>query len=40
MLDFDVSIVWDRIKDPRPDADAVTPEQDDLRLIVGVSFDF
>jgi len=39
-LDFDISVVWDRIRDPRPDSDDVVPEQDDLRLIVGLALDF
>jgi putative salt-induced outer membrane protein YdiY len=40
LLDFDISWVWDRIQNPRPDSDGVVPKQDDLRLIVSVEFDF
>jgi hypothetical protein len=40
LLDFDITIVWDRIQDPRPDSDNVLPEQDDFRLTFGLGFDF
>jgi putative salt-induced outer membrane protein YdiY len=40
LLDFDVSLVWDRVQRPRADADGIVPEQDDWRLIVGLGFDF
>ena len=40
LIDFDVTFVWDRIQDPRPDADGVLPEQDDYRLIVALGFEF
>jgi len=39
-LDLDLSLVWDRIQKPRPDADGVVPKQDDYRFIVGVGYDF
>ena len=37
-IDFDVSFVWDYIKDPRPDSLDITPEQSDVRLTVGLTF--
>ena len=40
LIDFDVSWIWDRIQDPRPDSDGVIPEQDDFRTTVGLTFDF
>ena len=39
-LDFDLSLVWDRINKPRANADGSLPEQDDYRLIVGLGYDF
>ena len=38
-LDFDVSIVWDRIKAPVADENDVTPEQDDFRFLIGLGYD-
>jgi hypothetical protein len=40
LLDFDVSLVWDRTENPRPDADDVTPAKDDLQLVVSVGLEF
>lgn len=40
LLDFDISLVWDRVAQPKPDADGIEPEQDDWRLIIGLGFDF
>ncbi len=39
-LELDVTLVWDRIKDPRPNSDGTVPQADDLRLVLllGVSF--
>jgi putative salt-induced outer membrane protein YdiY len=39
-LDFDLSLVWDRINKPRANADGSVPKQDDYRLIVGIGYDF
>jgi hypothetical protein len=39
-LEFDVSVVWDRIEDPRPDADGTTPLQDDFRTILAFGYSF
>lgn len=40
LLDLDVSWVWDRIEDPRPNQDLTIPEQDDHRFIVSLAFDW
>jgi len=40
LLDFDVTWVWDRIKDPQADAAGIGPLSDDHRFIVALSFDF
>ena len=39
-LDFDLSLVWDRIEEPRANADGTVPEQDDFRVIFGIGYDF
>ena len=39
-LDFDISMIWDRINKPATDADGNTPEPDDYRLIVGVTYTY
>lgn len=39
-LDLDISFVWDCIEDPQPAEDGTVPEQDDLQLIVGISYEF
>lgn len=38
-LDFDVSLVWDRVQYPAKTAAGITPKQDDFKLLVGLSFD-
>ncbi len=38
-LDFDVTGVWDRIKDPVQDQDGNIPERDDFRIMVGLGYD-
>jgi len=39
VLDLDFSVVWDRIQTPQQEADGTTPEQDDFRILLGVSLD-
>jgi hypothetical protein len=39
VLDLDLSIVWDRIQTPQQRADGSIPEQDDFRVLLGVSVD-
>ena len=38
-LDFDISFVWDRTKDPIPRADSTVPEQNDFQLIFSIGVD-
>jgi putative salt-induced outer membrane protein YdiY len=40
LLDFDVTLIWNRIENPRPDEEGVVPEKDDYRLTVGLTFDW
>jgi putative salt-induced outer membrane protein YdiY len=39
-FDLDVSLVWDRISNPKIGADGIQPQQDDYRLVVGLGVDF
>ncbi len=39
-LDLEITFIWDRIEDPRPDEDNVTPQKNDFQLILGVSYEF
>lgn len=39
-LDIDLSFVWDRVQQPRPNASAIIPKRDDYRFIFGIGFDF
>ncbi len=39
-LSLNTSFVWDRIQDPRANADGTFPEQDDYQFIVGLGYDF
>lgn len=38
-LDFDVSGVWDRVKDPVPGEDGRVPDQNDFRVMIGLGYD-
>jgi hypothetical protein len=40
LLDLDITLVWDRIEDPRPNSDFTVPKSDDFRLILGLGVDF
>lgn len=40
LLDFDITLVWDRIQDPRENPDGTFPKQDDFRLTFGLGIDF
>jgi putative salt-induced outer membrane protein YdiY len=40
LIDFDVTLVWDRIQNPRENEDGETPLQDDFRMTVGLTFDW
>ena len=37
-LDFDVSVVWDRVDSPVQAADGSFPEQDDFRILIGLGY--
>jgi hypothetical protein len=39
-FDLDVRLVWDRSNSPSPGSDGTVPEQDDFRLVVGLSLEF
>lgn len=39
-IDFDVSLIWDRIEEPRVDSDGVEPEQDDYQIVVGLTIEY
>ena len=39
-LDFDISMIWDRISEPATDAEDNTPKPDDYRLTVGVTYTY
>jgi len=38
-LDLDLSLVWDRIQDPKPKDDGRVPEQDDFYFFFGIGFE-
>jgi putative salt-induced outer membrane protein YdiY len=40
VLDFDFSVIWDRTEKPQQAADGTVPEQDDLRMVVGLGIEF
>jgi len=40
ILDFDITFIWDRIRNPRPESDGTVPKQDDFRLLFGLGIDF
>ena len=39
-LDLDVSLVWDRISNPKVGSDGIQPKPDDFRLVLGLGVDF
>lgn len=40
LVSLDVTWIWDRIEDPRPDSDGVIPARDGFRTSVGLTFEF
>jgi len=40
VLDFDVTLVWDRTEQPQPGEDGIVPEKDDFRMVVALGFEF
>jgi hypothetical protein len=39
-LDFDVSLIWDRISNPTKDANGNLPKSDDYRMTIGLSYTY
>ena len=39
-FDLDVSLVWDRVQNPKPESSGAVPEQNDFRLTVGLGVRF
>lgn len=39
-IDFDTSLVWDRLENPEPDSDGVVPKKDDFILIFKLGIEF
>ena len=40
IIDFDVSLVWDRTRDPQPRSDGSLPDRDDFHWLLTLGFDF
>jgi len=40
IFDLDVSWIWDRVNNPQPNEDGTVPDQDDVKLTVGIGIDF
>ena len=38
-LEFDLTLMWDRIQDPAPDENGIVPEQDDFYFFCGLTFE-
>jgi putative salt-induced outer membrane protein YdiY len=39
-IDFDISLVWDRTQNPKPNEDGLVPERDDWLFILGLGFEY
>lgn len=39
-FDVNVSFIWDRVQEPRPDSSGRIPKKNDYRMIFGIGFDF
>jgi putative salt-induced outer membrane protein YdiY len=39
-FDLDISFIWDRTQNPRPNSSGVVPKKDDFRLVVGLGMRF
>jgi len=39
-LDIEFTIVWDRVRNPQPEADGTVPSQDDFRTVIGIGYEF
>jgi len=40
LLDFDITFIWDRTRNPQSDQNGLVPKQDDYRLVFFLGFDF
>ncbi len=40
VFDLDVSWIWDRVQNPKPNEDGTIPKKDDVKLTVGIGLDF
>lgn len=40
LIDIDISWIWDRVQNPKPNEDGTMPKKDDVKLTVGVGIDF
>jgi hypothetical protein len=38
-LDLDLSFVWDRIQNPKPEENGTVPDRDDFYLFFGIGFE-
>jgi hypothetical protein len=39
-FDLEFSIIWDRVNNPSQSADGTTPVKDDIRMFVGIGWEF
>jgi hypothetical protein len=39
-FDIELSLVWDRVRIPQPEADGTVPSQNDFRTIIGIAYEF
>jgi hypothetical protein len=39
-LKLDLSLIWDRVGDPKADSNGVKPKTDDYRMITALGIDF
>lgn len=39
-LDIDMTFIWDRVRNPITDSSGVTPENDDIRFIFGLTYEY
>ena len=40
ILDFDISLIWDRTQDPQATADGEVPDRNDFQLLLTLGVDF
>jgi len=39
-LDFDITFIWDRVANPKIDANGILPQMDDVQLLFGIGLEF